>query len=56
MKKDLERLSSSLSIKIGTYNRDNPFIKEIEKEHVIIKGVETFYGYSGFSKAELSTV
>ena len=43
LKKDLGLLNTRLSIKIGKYNKDNLLIKEIEKNHVIIKGVETYY-------------
>jgi predicted nucleotidyltransferase len=50
LKKDLEGLSSKLSVKIGNYDTDNPLIKEIQKDHVIVKGVEMFYGRSGLSK------
>ena len=38
-----KKINSRLSIKIGKYNKDNLLIKEIEKNHVIIKGVEIFY-------------
>ncbi|MEA2075728.1 MAG: nucleotidyltransferase domain-containing protein [Euryarchaeota archaeon] len=43
IKQDLELLDSRLSVKIGKYNRENLLIKEIEKNHVIIKGVEEYY-------------
>jgi len=43
IKKDLELINSKLNIKIGKYNKDNLLIKEIEDNHVIIKGVEKFY-------------
>ncbi|MBM3199981.1 nucleotidyltransferase domain-containing protein, partial [Candidatus Woesearchaeota archaeon] len=43
IKQDLEGTDSKLSIKIGAYDRKNLLIKEIEKNHVIIKGVEGFY-------------
>lgn len=48
LKHELELLDSKLSIKIGKYNKDNFLIKEIEKNHVIIKGGEIFYEYSKF--------
>jgi len=48
IKKDLEILNSKLNVKIGKYNKDNLLIKEIEKNHVIIKGVELFYERSKF--------
>lgn len=43
LKNELEKTNSKLNIKIGKYNKDNLLIKEIEKNHVIIKGVEIFY-------------
>ena len=43
LKNELEKINSKLNIKIGKYNKENFLIKEIEKNHVIIKGVEIFY-------------
>jgi len=43
LKKEIELLNSRLSVKIGEYDRSSPLIKEIEKNHVIIKGAEIFY-------------
>ncbi|MHA2343025.1 MAG: nucleotidyltransferase domain-containing protein [Candidatus Hodarchaeales archaeon] len=43
IKKELEHLSTRLAVKIGDYDPDSPLIKEIEKNHVIIKGAEKFY-------------
>ena len=43
IKDDLSSISSKLSIKIGRYDESDPLIKEIEKNHVIIKGVEHYY-------------
>ncbi len=48
LKRALELLNSKLSVKIGTYNSAHPVIKEIEKNHVIIKGVELFYEKNKF--------
>jgi len=48
IKKELGRLDSRLSIKIGKYNKDDNLIKEINKNHVIIKGVEFFYEKNKF--------
>ncbi|MEK6917985.1 MAG: nucleotidyltransferase domain-containing protein [Nanoarchaeota archaeon] len=44
IKKDLESINSRVSVKIGKYDKKSPLIKEIEKNHIIIKGVEEFYG------------
>jgi len=46
MKGELERLSSRLSLKTGPYDRENPVIRELERDHVIVKGVEAFYDRS----------
>ena len=50
LKADLEKLSGHLSVKIGVYDRTNPLIREIEHDHVIIKGFEAFYGHNRFFK------
>ena len=50
IKEELEFLNSRVSLKIGKYDRTNPVIKEIERDHVIIKGVELFYAKSKFSE------
>jgi predicted nucleotidyltransferase len=43
LKRNLENIDSRLSIKIGTFNRLNPLIREIEKNHIIIKGIEIYH-------------
>ena len=50
LRSDLERMDSRLSIKIGDYDRSNPLILEMERAHVIIKGVEMFYERNGLFK------
>ncbi len=50
IKEDIELINSKLSVKIGKYNKENLLIKEIEKNHVIIKGVEKFYERTEFFK------
>lgn len=47
IKRDLQLLDSKLSVKLGKYDRKSLLIKEIVKNHVIIKGVEEFYEKSG---------
>ena len=47
LKKSLEQLNSRLSIKIGEFDMSSPLIKEIEKNHVIIKGAESYYEKTG---------
>jgi len=48
IKKELQLISSRLSIKLGDYNKENNLIKEIEKNHVIIKGIEEYYEKNKF--------
>lgn len=48
LRKELQLLDLRLSIKIGEYDKQNLLIKEIEKNHVIIRGVETFYEKNKF--------
>ena len=45
LKKELELSDSKLSIKIGKFDKNNLLMKEIEKNHVIIKGIEEYYGF-----------
>lgn len=44
IKKELELINSKLSVKIGKLDLSSLLIKEIIKNHVILKGVEEFYG------------
>ena len=48
IKKELSLLDSELSIKIGKYDKNNNLIREIEKNHVIIKGVDKYYEKNKF--------
>mgnify|MGYP001601095538 CR=1 FL=1 len=50
VKEDIELLNTSLSVKIGSFNKDDLLIKEIIKNHAIIQGVEIFYEKLGFFK------
>lgn len=43
IKDTIEQTDTKLSVKIGHYDKKNLLIKEIEKDHIIIKGVERFY-------------
>jgi len=43
IKRKIEEIDSRVSVKIGKFNRKSLLIKEIEKEHVIIKGAELYY-------------
>ena len=44
LKAEIEKINSRLSVKIGKLDKDNLLVKEIIKDHVIVKGVEYFYG------------
>lgn len=43
LKKEIEAICPGVDVKLGKYNKRNLLIREIEKSHVIIKGVEKFY-------------
>lgn len=44
----LKQVSNKINLKIGSFDLDNALIKEIIKNHVIIKGIEMFYEKTGF--------
>ena len=48
LKKEIELLDTRLSVKIGAYDRQNLLIREIEKNHAIIKGFEVYYEKNHF--------
>jgi len=48
IKRDIEMTDTKLSIKIGRYEKSNLLVKEIEKNHIIIKGVERYYEKNKF--------
>ncbi len=43
IKQEIEMINSKISVKIGLYDKTNLLIKEIEKDHTIIKGFESYY-------------
>ena len=43
IKKDYSQMDSKFSVKIGKWNSNNLLIKEIIKNHVLIKGGEIYY-------------
>jgi len=43
IKKTVEEIHSKINVKIGTFDIKSPLIKEIIKDHVIIRGIEVFY-------------
>ena len=48
VKKELEFINSKIRIKIGTFDTSSLLIKEIVKDHVILRGVERFYEKTKF--------
>jgi len=48
IKKQLEQRHSLLSVKIGEFDNRNLLIREIIKDHIIIKGVEAYFDKTGF--------
>jgi len=48
LKEEIESIDSKISVKIGEYDKSSPLIKEIEKNHIMIKGVERYYEKSKF--------
>ena len=43
VKKTVEEIHSKINVKIGTFDIKSPLIKEIIKDHVILRGIEVFY-------------
>lgn len=50
LKNKIKELNSKLSIKIGKFDVSSLLIKEIIKNHVVIRGVEEFYERNNFFK------
>jgi predicted nucleotidyltransferase len=48
IKQQIEQIDSRISVKIGNYDSANLLIKEIGKNHIIIKGVEEYYEKNKF--------
>ena len=48
IKNEAQKISKKFSIKTGEYAKDSLLIKEIEKNHIIVKGVEAFYEKNKF--------
>ena len=43
VKKIVEEIHSKINVKMGTFDIKSPLIKEIIKDHVILRGIEVFY-------------
>lgn len=48
LKKEVELINSKISVKMGTYDKSSILIKEIEKNHIILKGTESYYEKHSF--------
>ncbi len=48
VKEQAEKINDKFSVKIGAYNKDSLLIKEIDQNHIILKGVEEFYEKNKF--------
>lgn len=48
LKKRLEDQYMALSVKIGPFDMGNPLIREIMKDHIIVKGVEDYFEKTKF--------
>ena len=48
IKEEIALIDSKISVKIGEYNKSNLLIREIERNHVILKGVEIYYEHNKF--------
>lgn len=43
VKEEVESINSRIKVKLGKFDNDSPLVKEIIKNHVILKGAERFY-------------
>ena len=43
VKREIEQISSKINVKIGPFNKKSPLIREMIKNHVIIRGFEKYY-------------
>ncbi len=48
IKDAVELIDSKINVKIGAYTKDSLLIKEIERNHILIKGVELYYEKNKF--------
>ena len=48
LKEEVKKINSRFAVKTGEYNKKNLLIKEIEKNHIIIRGIEAFYEKNQF--------
>jgi tRNA nucleotidyltransferase (CCA-adding enzyme) len=48
IKKQLEQRNSLMSVKIGSFDTNDLLVREIVKDHVILRGVEVYFDKTGF--------
>lgn len=48
IKEEIELIDNRIHVKIGAYDKQNLLIKEIDRNHVIIKGLEEYYEKNKF--------
>jgi hypothetical protein len=48
VKEAVEAVHSRISVKIGELDTSSQLVREIVRNHVILQGVEEFYGKIGF--------
>lgn len=48
IKEQVGLIDSKINVKIGSYDKNSLLIKEIEKNHIILKGVEEYYEKNKF--------
>lgn len=48
VKEELESINSKIKLKIGSFDVESNLIKEIIKNHIVLKGVEEFYEKTRF--------
>lgn len=48
LKEEIAKINSKLNVKIGLYDRQSLLVKEIEKNHLLIKGTEEYYEKTKF--------
>lgn len=48
IKEQVELINSRISVKMGNYDNESLLVKEIEKNHIVIQGVERYYEKNKF--------
>ena len=48
IKEEVENIDSKIRVKIGKYNKESLLIQEIEKNNIVMKGVEVYYEKNKF--------